>query len=169
MQEMAELVDKKVEHQESAIFDILPMTVECIVSVKNLEVECGLSPWSHVDYKKETSRSDSISFIAKRKNKVVGFAIARVITPNEIELYNIAVAEMFRNFGVGGSLLDHILNDPKAQNVSCVWLELRESNYAAARFYEKKGFVKAYIRNKFYRAPLENAIVMRLDLAIEKA
>jgi [ribosomal protein S18]-alanine N-acetyltransferase len=52
-----------------------------------------------------------------------------------------------------------------------VWLEVRPSNAAARRLYESRGFQLIGRRRGYYRAPVEDALVMRreIDAAIESA
>jgi ribosomal-protein-alanine N-acetyltransferase len=45
-----------------------------------------------------------------------------------------------------------------------VFLEVRESNAAAIALYKSRGFTQISVRNGYYRRPVENALVMRLDL-----
>lgn len=51
-----------------------------VESVKNIEIECGLSPWSLSDYRKEIERDDTLFFICEVNREVVGFILARLIT-----------------------------------------------------------------------------------------
>ena len=53
-----------------------------------------------------------------------------------------------------------------AQQAGCpdVLLEVRQSNEAAQRFYTGHGFVPIGRRRRYYQAPPEDAVVMRLTL-----
>jgi len=170
-------------HKENFSTEITPMCEESIECVKQIEIECGLSPWTVKDYRQEILRKDSIALISINKNHISGFLVARLIMqkdsissnnifgssiPNEAEIYNIAVTCEFRKQGIGQSLLDRFLSRAKSQNVSKVWLEVRESNYTAINFYQKNKFVKCGKRKNFYSSPSEDGIVMRLDLASAK-
>jgi ribosomal-protein-alanine N-acetyltransferase len=151
------------------------MTEDDVPAVKRLEIECNLSPWSVRDYQRELIRTDSVALVAKKDEETVAFLAARLITisdsqnelenPNEIEIYNIAVEPELQNRGIGQALLDHLLTRSSALPISKVWLEVRESNDVAIRFYKKNGFEPVYIRNKFYSSPAENAIVMELNIS----
>jgi ribosomal-protein-alanine N-acetyltransferase len=172
---MQELAEKFVKGGNQVLVQIAPLTEDCVEDVKKLELECGLSPWSINDYKKEIERVDSVAMVAKKDGEVAGFLVARLITiseskiiPNErheIELYNIAVKSGIRNQGIGQTLLNQLLAGATSLKVSGIWLEVRESNSIAIQFYKKNGFKLAYIRNNFYSSPPENAIVMKLDVS----
>ena len=77
-------------------------------------------------------------------------------------LVSIAVLKEYRRMGIGSSLLkstiDAVKNYYKAE---AMYLEVRLSNYAAIKFYEKFGFVKARIIRGYYRDG-EDAFVMVL-------
>jgi ribosomal-protein-alanine N-acetyltransferase len=159
--------------EENFSTEITLMCEESVEIVKQIEIECGLSPWTVEDYKQELLRKDSIALISKNKNIVNGFLAARLIMQkhsisdfsNEAEIYNIAVTSEFRKQGIGQALLDSFLSRAKAQNVSKVFLEVRESNYTAINFYQRNKFIKCGKRKNFYSSPLEDGIVMQLDLA----
>ena len=53
-----------------------------------------------------------------------------------------------------------------AREVGCpdVLLEVRQSNGAAQRLYARHGFVTIGRRRRYYQAPPEDAVVMRLTL-----
>jgi [ribosomal protein S18]-alanine N-acetyltransferase len=172
---MRELVKNISKQNKPANFQIVPMLEDDIEAVKKLEIHCNLSPWSIEDYKNELSRNDSLTIVAKIGGKVVGFALARLITNfhdkkltesfKEVEIYNIAVKPTAQNSGIGQSLLDRLLSDGTARGATKFWLEVRESNDVAIRFYKKNGFEKAYSRKNFYSSPLENAVVMMLEIS----
>jgi len=51
-----------------------------------------------------------------------------------------------------------------SRGVSRIWLEVRVSGSSARRLYEKLGFVESGRRKSYYTEPLEDAIIMSLDL-----
>ena len=89
---------------------------------------------------------------------VVGFLIALHAGP-EWELENIVVAEEFRGKGVGKQLMHKLFTQAQEANSNLVFLEVRESNTAARRFYEKLGFRETGRRKSYYSNPYEDAIL----------
>jgi [ribosomal protein S18]-alanine N-acetyltransferase len=158
--------------------EIRDLDARLIVEVKQIEIECNLSPWSLEDYQSEILRQDSIALTAKYNDLLAGFLIARLITNSETipqnkkereaELYNIAVKKEFRNLGIGQALLDGFFLRARKALVSTIWLEVRETNLSAVAFYQKNEFAKIYTRTNFYQNPLENASVMSRELTFEK-
>ena len=95
---------------------------------------------------------------------VQGFIAGRAVD-QEWEIENIAVAGSARRSGFGTRLIEEFLNLARSQRAEAVFLEVRESNLAARRLYEKWAFVEAGRRKRYYTLPDEDAIVYRLRLA----
>ncbi len=101
--------------------------------------------------------------LAEREDVPLGFLVAQHI-PSDWELENIAVLSTERRKGIGARLL-HALMDAASQSASeSIFLEVRESNHPARRFYEKTGFLQAGVRKGYYRDPPEDAVLYTLDL-----
>jgi len=71
----------------------------------------------------------------------------------------------YQKKGIGSLLLNEFLMNADKLKIKTVWLEVRESNTEAQNFYRLNGFVQVRKRINFYIQPLENALVMRLELA----
>ena len=99
-----------------------------------------------------------VILIAESGGMIAGFACANSAIP-EWELENIVVAENARRRGIADALLGQLLNACKDRNVASVWLEVRQSNHAASRLYEKHGFRKTGVRKSYYRDPVEDAVL----------
>jgi ribosomal-protein-alanine acetyltransferase len=93
-----------------------------------------------------------------------GFIAGRELG-NEWEIENIAVAGAARRRGLGTRLLGEFLDLARSRGAEAVFLEVRESNFAARRLYEKWAFVESGRRKHYYREPEEDAIVYRLGFA----
>ena len=64
---------------------------------------------------------------------------------DRIEINQIEVDEKFRCLGIASSLLKELIKLEKD-----ITLEVRENNVPAIKLYEKFGFKKVAIRNKYY-------------------
>jgi ribosomal-protein-alanine N-acetyltransferase len=152
--------------------EIVPMRAESVTEVIKIAEECGLSYWSETDYRTEIDRSGSYTFQAESKPEkvIVGFIIMRLIMrkdsdyPSIFEIFNIAVKENYRKTGVGTLLIQSSINLAKQSSPAHIWLEVRSSNKAAAKFYKKHGFTPEHVRRNFYSDPVEDGIVMKLDV-----
>jgi ribosomal-protein-alanine N-acetyltransferase len=95
---------------------------------------------------------------------ILGFLIAQQIS-SDWELENIVVGSQVRRRGIGGQLLNALFAAARETacktKISCVFLEVRESNLPARRLYESAGFELAGRRKSYYSNPLEDAILYR--------
>jgi ribosomal-protein-alanine acetyltransferase len=99
---------------------------------------------------------------------MAGFLVARVVA-HEWELENIVVAPGARRRGIGRQLLEALLTTARKTEDVSVFLEVRESNLAARRLYEKSGFRQTGRRAAYYPAtthanPSEDAILYHIAL-----
>ena len=81
------------------------------------------------------------------------------------DLLTIATVPAARGRGIASLMLTELVST--AREVSCpdVLLEVRQSNEAAQRLYARHGFVPIGRRRRYYQAPPEDAVVMRLMLS----
>jgi ribosomal-protein-alanine N-acetyltransferase len=89
--------------------------------------------------------------------RVAGFLVSRTLAEGETELLNLAVSPGFRRQGVARKLVESLL----AESPGAVYLEVRESNLAARKFYNHMGFQEVSSRTGYYQEPPEAAIVMK--------
>lgn len=82
----------------------------------------------------------------------------------EASLDTLAVAPALRRRGVGRCLLRAALESLAAQGAGCCFLEVRLSNAPAIALYQSLGFAAVGRRPGFYRAPAEDALIMRCPL-----
>ena len=125
-----------------------------------LALEQSAATAAHWTREQYLARVDSgIVLIAEEGvGKVSGFVCARIIA-GDWELENIVVDENFRRRGIGAALLRELLGNSERNGGSAVWLEVRESNKAARRLYEKQGFRESGRRSQYYKNPEEDAIL----------
>ena len=97
------------------------------------------------------------TWVALASDRVVGFIVVRKTAPGESEILNLAVDPRYRRRGLGRELARKVL----AEYPGRWFLEVRESNATAQRFYENLGFRIAGRRPQYYESPPDAAIVMR--------
>jgi len=95
--------------------------------------------------------------------RVLGYVVSWYVV-DEAEIANLAVADDVRRAGVGARLLGHALDIAKERRSRVVFLEVRESNTGARALYASRGFEVAGRRNKYYRKPVEDALVLRREV-----
>jgi tRNA threonylcarbamoyladenosine biosynthesis protein TsaB len=98
---------------------------------------------------------------------MAGFAVLS-ITPPEAELESIVTAVEFQRQGVARRLFTAIACELRPAGVKRIFLEVRESNRRARAFYEALEFTESGRRPRYYADPVEDAILMHLDLGDRK-
>lgn len=88
-------------------------------------------------------------FIYKEKSNIIAY-INYYDLYERFEIANIEVKEEFRNQKIGSKLIEHLLEIAKDKKVENITLEVNVNNIYAIKLYEKYGFVKVAIREKYY-------------------
>ena len=153
----AVLIDRMSEHD--------------LLEVVEIEEGSGLSHWGWDAYHTELqSRKDSIMLVARKEGShrpgelsVIGFIVARCLA-DEIHVNNVAVRPSFRRQGIGQQLLEAVLAWGKEKQAGLAVLEVRAGNNAAQKLYRASGFEVVGRRRRYYKDPLEDALLMTVSL-----
>ena len=135
-----------------------------------LQLERDCPPAAHwtlqqyTDLFRDGACARRLVLLAETEGVPVGFLVAQHIAA-EWELENIVVSPTEGRKGVGGRLLGALMDAASESASESVFLEVRESNHPARRFYEKAGFQQSGVRKAYYRDPPEDAILYRLELS----
>jgi len=122
------------------------------------------SHWSAEQYKSIFSQDPPNRLaLLLEEDGVQGFLVAREIG-DEWELENIAVAVSARHRGFGMEILQALVKHAREHGARALFLEVRESNFAARALYEKCNFRVAGTRKRYYQNPSEDAVIYRLNL-----
>ena len=115
--------------------------------------------WSEQQLRELPSLAGVSGYVSERGNTLAGFVVGRRVL-DEAEILNLAVRRSRRRQGEGRKLLARLLEDFRKNNVSRVFLEVRESNAGAISFYQALGFRHAGRRKDYYQNPPEAATIM---------
>ena len=132
-----------------------------IDAVLAIEEASFTSPWTKEMYLAEFENSGvSFFYLAKTPlGEIIGFcSFWRVL--DELHINNLAVAPEYRRARVATALLSRVLGDGAAMGAVRATLEVRQSNEAAQRLYERFGFAVAGVRRAYYSNPVEDALVL---------
>ncbi|HJN45269.1 MAG: hypothetical protein CL477_19495 [Acidobacteria bacterium] len=78
---------------------------------------------------------------------------------DELPIHVVAVGSRWRQRGLGAKLLAFLLHTAGQESAVAATLEVRQSNVAARRLYERAGFVRSAVRPGYYSDPVEDALV----------
>jgi [ribosomal protein S18]-alanine N-acetyltransferase len=137
-----------------------PRDTEAVLSIQAASPE--IAQWSLWDYDR-VARGEMAGWAAEVEGQVAGFLVARRIG-TDLEILNFAVRPSERRHGIGGSLLEAAISWAKTYNAEKALLEVRASNLAALRFYERHNFEVAGRRPRYYTAPVEDALLLTASL-----
>jgi ribosomal-protein-alanine N-acetyltransferase len=116
------------------------------------------TPWSLAMFVLELSKPSGICLAATRGGRIVGYMIcSRYDTVWHV--MNVAVHDGLRREGIATALLGSLFaraDGPGEQYT----LEVRTSNAAAIRLYERFGFRSAGLRRAYYHDNKEDAVIM---------
>jgi ribosomal-protein-alanine N-acetyltransferase len=102
-----------------------------------------------------------VLIVEEQETGLQGFIVGKSLQ-QEWEIENMVIAARVQRLGLGSRLLGEFLDLARGRGAQAVFLEVRESNVAARRLYEKCSFVESRRRKVYYREPDEDAIVYRV-------
>jgi ribosomal-protein-alanine N-acetyltransferase len=105
----------------------------------------------------------ALFLVAEGEGQTIAGYVVALDAADEGEILNLAVAPAGRRHGLGRALVEHVLEVLRARGIRHVYLEVRESNAPARALYAAHGFEEVSRRRHYYRRPVEDAIVLRLD------
>jgi ribosomal-protein-alanine N-acetyltransferase len=104
-----------------------------------------------------------ILLVSEDDEQVQGFIMGQ-FTGNDWEIENIAVRTVCQRNGLGSQLLCGFLGAVRqTASAQAVYLEVRESNVAARKLYEKMGFSQVGRRKDYYYQPPEDALIYKIS------
>ena len=118
--------------------------------------------WSYNILKQELENDKTKYIIARENNEIVGFAGILIIF-DEANLNNIVVKKSCRGRGIGGELLETLIDLCSDLNLKTFTLEVNVENVPAIKLYEKFGFKNLGIRKKYYDNISDAYIMSKTD------
>lgn len=141
------------------MIQIREMKREDCQAVWNLQKQCFSIPWSMESLESMFQIDGYTNLIAFDNQKIIGYAGIKAVF-DEADITNVAVAPLMRSQGTGKALMKELLSRADQQQINRIFLEVRASNVAAIRLYEKEGFKKIDCRKNYYEKPKEDAWIM---------
>lgn len=120
--------------------------------------------WSRKAFLDSLESENARLYVSGDSGRISGYCIC-YHSLEESEIVNIAVDEALRRNGTGSALLTHVISSEREAGCEKMFLEVRVSNEAAIKMYEKAGFAICGTRKDFYEEPAEDGYIMALSLA----
>ncbi|MBN1825585.1 MAG: ribosomal protein S18-alanine N-acetyltransferase [Candidatus Eisenbacteria bacterium] len=141
-----------------------PMEEEDLNAVAALERELFSDPWPREAFRYDIrERRASCTLVGTDEKGLVAYGVAWRVR-GELHIANMAVRRDRWGRGIGGALLDRMLEDAVEVGCRIATLEVRVGNLRAIELYRNHGFREVAIRKGYYVDNGEDALVMLIDL-----
>ena len=139
------------------------MLQKYIDQVMNIETICFSMPWSKASLENELTNELAYYQVAEVSGEIAAYmGMWKII--DECHITNVAVLPEYRNKGIAGMLINKMIEICKSSEISYMTLEVRISNEPAINLYKKFGFYAVGKRPNYYVKPLEDALIMWMEL-----
>ena len=134
-------------------------------AVAAIESDVYVFPWTIGNFR-DSLLSDYQCTGCWANGDLVGYAIV-MSALDESHLLNLAVASAWQGCGVGGRMLQHLIDVARARKQEMLYLEVRPSNMIGRHMYQRFGFCQLGLRRDYYPAVTgrEDALFLGLNLA----
>ncbi|MGB8656769.1 MAG: ribosomal protein S18-alanine N-acetyltransferase [Candidatus Zixiibacteriota bacterium] len=139
------------------------LTPADLEEIAALEKSCFSDPWSKENFQEELQHQFTIPLVVEADQKIVGYACLWNVD-GQMEIANFAVALDYRRKGIGRMMMERVILESVNRGCSSVILSVRESNLSARNLYHEFGFAEISRRKRYYRLPVEDAIIMVKNL-----
>ena len=133
-----------------------------VPAITAIERETFPDPWGEGVFLETINYFPSTFFVAASDGEVIGFLVGGLEDTGELvygHICNLAVTPRFQQHGIGRTLLRRAEHQFIVETASGVQLEVRVSNIAAQKFYQRNGYREVFSIPRYY-ANGEDAIVM---------
>ena len=142
---------------------IEPMRVADLEAVHQIELASFNAPWPANVYRSEPETNRLASYLVARiGDRIVAYG-GMWLMVDEAHITTFAVHPAWRRQGIGERLLVAFLDLAADRHAREATLEVRLSNLAARRLYEKYGFRPVGLRPRYYSDDGEDALIMTTE------
>jgi [ribosomal protein S18]-alanine N-acetyltransferase len=122
----------------------------------------GPSAWSAETFWSELAHPETRWYVvAVDETGLIGYA--GLLAPGaEADVQTVAVAAAAQGRGVGGLLVDALIEQARGRGAAGLLLEVRADNEPAIALYTGRGFERIAVRRRYYQPEDVDAWVMRL-------
>ena len=144
--------------------ELRPMAEADLPAVMAIENAIYAFPWTPGNFRDSLAAGYSC-WMYVRDGEPIGYAVL-MHASDEAHLLNLSIAARWQRQGYGSLLLQQLCEVARGHGARLLFLEVRPSNAAALRLYERHGFQRIGLRRDYYPAPAgrEDALIFGLPL-----
>lgn len=132
-------------------------------ALADLAATCLHEAWSESSFRDIISGTATNVLVLRQGPDICGYA-AYMIAADEAELLSIAVDKAARGRGYGRILFSEMKKLATQRGAKSLYLDVRAGNDAAIKLYESFGMETVSRRKNYYDAPIEDALIYRMEL-----
>ncbi len=141
-------------------------------AVVALEQSSFAEPWTRKMFQGELTGNPFARVLVVRESgareggEVLGYLCYWIVF-DELRVMNLAIQAPWRRRGVATAMVRYAIRDARTAEATRALLEVRASNAAARALYQYVGFRETGVRKAYYRNPVEDAVLMEMNLLTE--
>jgi len=146
------------------MIELRPMAEADLPAVMAIENAIYAFPWTPGNFRDSLAAGYGC-WMYVRDGEPIGYAVL-MHASDEAHLLNLSIAARWQRQGYGSLLLQQLCEVARGHGARLLFLEVRPSNAAALRLYERHGFQRIGLRRDYYPAPAarEDALIFGLPL-----
>ena len=146
------------------VLKLRPMAEADLPAVVAIENAIYDFPWTQGNFRDSLAAGYSC-WMYERDGEPIGYAVL-MLAADEAHLLNLSIAAAWQRQGHGGRLLQRRRAAARELGARLIFLEVRPSNAAALRLYQRHGFQRVGLRREYYpaQAGREDALIYSLPL-----
>ena len=148
---------------------IQDMTLDDVDGVQVVERASFPLPWPANAFRHELTQNKNARYIVARDGERIVAYAGLWLMVDEAHITTFAVLPEARRRRIGERLLQRLFEIAHEMKAEWLTLEVRASNLAAQRLYEKYGFRRAGVRRRYYSDNNEDALIMWTERIKEPA
>ena len=146
------------------VLELRPMAEVDLPAVMAIEDAIYAFPWTLGNFRDSVAAGYDCS-VYVRDGALIGYAVV-MLAADEAHLLNLSIAAGCQRQGYGSRLLRRLCDVARGRGAALMFLEVRPSNLAGLRLYERHGFQRVGRRREYYPAQTgrEDALILSLPL-----
>lgn len=138
------------------------MTKEDLEEVVNIESSLYKDQWNKEAYLRDLENEIAYNYVLEHDGVILGYYGFWLMFDN-IDITKVSIRKELQGKGLSKILMEDMFNRISNSDINTITLEVRVSNTVAISLYEKYGFKKISVREKYYEN-VEDAYVMQKEV-----